>query len=37
MKIDFLMSYGPMLRMAGRRLIEQFEVFFIKERVTKGY
>jgi hypothetical protein len=37
MKIDFLMRYGPMLRIAGRRCIEQFEIFFIKERVTKGY
>jgi hypothetical protein len=37
MKIDFLMRYGPQLRKAGRRMIEQYEVFFIKERVTKGY
>jgi len=37
MKIDFLMRYGPQLQKAGRRMIEQYEVFFIKERVTKGY
>lgn len=36
-KIDFLMRFGPKLREAGRRLIEEFEVFFVKEKATKGF
>lgn len=36
-KIDFLMRYVPKLRTAAKSMIEEFEVFFIKEDITKGY
>lgn len=36
-KIDFLMQHGPQLRMAGRRMLEQYEIYFMKEKVTQGY
>ena len=30
-KIDFLMRFAPSLRSGGRNMVEEFEVFFIKE------
>lgn len=36
-KIDFLIRFGPQLRLAGRKMVEEFEVFFIKESYNKGY
>jgi hypothetical protein len=30
-KIEFLLRYGPKLRQAGHRKLEEFEIFFIKE------
>lgn len=36
-KIDFLMRFGPRLRDAGRRTLEEYEVFFQKERASCGY
>ena len=33
----FLIRYIPSFRELPRRLIEDFEVYFIKEQVTKGY
>lgn len=35
--MDFLVRYVPGFRELPRRLIEDFEVYFIKEQVTKGY
>jgi len=31
------MRYVPKLRTASRTMIEEFEVFFMKEVVTQGY
>lgn len=36
-KIDFLIRYVPKLRSVTRSMIEELEVFFIKEVVTQGY
>ena len=36
-KIDFLVRYVPRLRAVSRNVIEELEVFFIKEVVTQGY
>ena len=36
-KIDFLMRYVPKLRAVTRNMVEELEVFFIKEVVTQGY
>ena len=36
-KIDFLVRYVPKLRTVARSMVEEFEVFFIKEVVTQGY
>lgn len=36
-KIDFLMRYVPKLRAVTRNMVEELEVFFIKEVVTEGY
>jgi hypothetical protein len=36
-KIDFLVRYVPKLRNLPWRLINDFEVFFLKEIVTRGY
>jgi len=36
-KVDFLFRYVPKIRTGGRKMIEEFEVFFLKEEVTKGY
>ena len=36
-KVEFLQRYVPKLREVQRNLIEDFEVYFIKEVVTQGY
>lgn len=36
-KIDFLIRYVPRLRAVSRNVIEELEVFFIKEVVTQGF
>ena len=36
-KVEFLWRFVPKLRHVPRKMIEQFEVFFIKEEFTKGY
>lgn len=36
-KIDFLLRYVPKLRAVSRTMIEELEVFFIKEVITQGY
>ena len=36
-KIQFLIRYVPKLRLVSRAMIEDFEVFFIKEVVDQGY
>ncbi len=36
-KIDFLMRYVPRLRAVSRNVIEELEVFFIKEVATQGF
>jgi len=36
-KILFLIRYVPSFRDLPRRLIEDFEVYFIKEQVTQGF
>ena len=36
-KIDFLVRYGPGFRSLGRQMIQEYEVFFVKEEYTKGY
>ena len=36
-KVEFLCRYVPKFRQLQRRQIEDFEVFFVKESVTKGY
>lgn len=36
-KIDFLVRYVPKLRNLPRWLINDFEVYFLKEIVTRGY
>jgi hypothetical protein len=36
-KVEFLIRFVPGLRDLPRRLVEDFEVFFIKEQATRGY
>lgn len=36
-KIDFLITYGPAFRQLSRQMIQEYEIFFIKEEFTKGY
>lgn len=36
-KIDFLIRYVPGFRELPKRMIEDFEVFFLKEQVTQGF
>lgn len=36
-KLDFLFRYVPKIRKAGRNMIEEFEVLFVKEVLTQGY
>jgi hypothetical protein len=36
-KIDFLIRYVPKLRLASRAMIEELEVFFIKEYMSLGF
>jgi len=36
-KIDFLMRYVPKFRSVARKLIEEMEIFFVKEVFTQGY
>lgn len=36
-KVEFLIRFVPGLRELPRRLVEDFEVYFIKEQATQGY
>jgi len=36
-KVEFLFRFIPKIRKAGRKMIEEYEVFFVKEVVTQGY
>jgi len=36
-KLEFLLRYVPKLRSLPRRVIEDYEVYFQKEVMTKGY
>ena len=36
-KIEFLVRYVPRFRSVARKLIEEMEVFFIKQTATQGY
>ena len=36
-KVDFLARYVPKLRQISRNQVEDFEVYFQKEAVTRGY
>ena len=36
-KIDFLIRYVPKFRAVSRKIIEEMEVFFLKESATQGF
>lgn len=36
-KVEFLIQYVPTFRNLPRRVIEDFEIYFTKEAVTRGY
>jgi hypothetical protein len=36
-KIEFLFRYLPKIRKIGRKMLEEFEICFIKEEYSKGY
>lgn len=36
-KVEFLFRYVPKIRKGGRAMIEDYEILFIKEIVSKGF
>lgn len=36
-KIDFLLRFGPKLRDAGRNMVQDFEIMFVKYLAKKGF
>lgn len=36
-KIDFLLRFGPKLRDAGRNMVQDFEIMFVKYLANKGF